>query len=170
MATKLAGYSEREREVLQDCRRKSAVGALKWALPSLVPLWVGLRSGFLPRIAAAPLYTTSFVVFSFLGAMSHNDSCIESILSLEDSELAAKLRKSLPRQSKRYDQKRARESTAGKKQVVSSTPVEGERGRTHIEGEGGRRNIEREGGSLQGERGREGGKGGGVGERGIVGN
>ena len=112
MATKLSGYSERERAVLHECRSKSALGGLKWGLPSLVPLWAAFRAGLLPRFAAAPCYTVSFVLFSFLGAMSNNQSCIENILALEDSELAGKLRKSLPRQARRFDQKRARESSS----------------------------------------------------------
>ena len=110
MATKL---SERERAVLHDCKRKSTFGGLKWGVSSLLPLWVAFRAGLLPRFIAAPCYTASFVLFSILGAMSNNESCIENILDLEDSELAVKLRKSLPRQARRYDQKRrAQESTA----------------------------------------------------------
>ena len=57
--------------------------------------------------------------------MSHNDSCIESILALEGSELAAKLRKSLPRQAKRYDEKRARSVSSSGRVVNPSEAGQG---------------------------------------------
>jgi hypothetical protein len=161
MATKLSGYSEREREVLHECRSKSALGGLKWGLPSLLPLWAAFRAGLLPRFAAAPCYTVSFVLFSFLGAMSNNQSCIENILALEDSELAGKLRKSLPRQARRYDQKRARERssmTRGREISTSSNAAEGDM----ASGEATRRRVDMSQWAGQG-RERE-GKGGGGGD------
>lgn len=107
MATKLAGYTDRERAVLKQCRRKSIAGGLKWGLPSLLPLWVAFKARLLPPVLAPPSYTVAFVVFSLLGSMSQNDSCIESILDMENSELAEKLRKRLPKQASRYDKKKA---------------------------------------------------------------
>ena len=120
MATRLSNYSEEERAVLHDCRRKSVLSDLKWGLPSLLPLWMSFRAGLLPRFAAVPIYTASFVLFSFLGAMSNNHTCIENILALEDSELAAKLRKSLPRQAREYDLKKTRESSIRSRETSSS--------------------------------------------------
>lgn len=109
MATKL---SDRERAVLKDCRKQSIVGGLKWGLSSLLPLWVAFKAGLLPRVIAAPSYTTAFVLFSLLGSMSNNDSCIESILDMEGSELAEKLRKSLPKQAELYDRRKALRSSS----------------------------------------------------------
>ena len=107
MATKLAGYTDRERAVLKECRRKAIAGGLKWGLPSLLPLWVAFKARLLPPLLAPPSYTVAFVVFSLLGSMSQNDSCIESILDMEDSKLAEKLRKRLPKQAGRYDRQKA---------------------------------------------------------------
>lgn len=107
MATKLSGYTDRERAVLRECKERSIVGGLSWGLSSLLPLWVAFKARLLPRSMAAPSYTTAFVLFSLLGSMSNNNSCIESILDMEDSELAEKLRKSLPKQARLYDKKKA---------------------------------------------------------------
>ena len=128
MAAKLADYSERERAVLQDCRRNTITGGLKWGLPSLLPLWVAFKARLLPRFLAPSSYTVAFVLFSLLGSMSQNDSCIEKILDMEDSELAEKLRKSLPRKARIYDRKKrkALEKSTDRKarEVVSMTTSE----------------------------------------------
>lgn len=105
MATKLAGYTEHEKAVLKKCRRNALIGGLQWGIPSLLPLWVMFRARLLPPLLAPPCYTAGFVLFSLLGSMSKNNSCIERILEMEDSELANKLRKKLPRQAKLHDKK-----------------------------------------------------------------
>ena len=107
MATNLAGYTERERAALKECRKNTILGGLKWGLPSLLPLWAAFRARLLPPFIAPATYTVSFVLFSFLGAMSQNNNCIDSILDMEDSELAEKLRKKLPRQARLYDKRKA---------------------------------------------------------------
>lgn len=112
MATKLAGYTDQERAVLRDCRKKSIVGGLTWGIPSLLPLWVVFKAGIMPRSMAAPSYTVAFVLFSLLGTMSNNNACIESILDMEDSKLAEKLRKSLPKQARLYDKRKALRSSS----------------------------------------------------------
>ena len=112
MATELAGYTEREKAVLKKCRRNALIGGLQWGIPSLLPLWVVFRARLLPPLLATPCYTAGFVLFSLLGSMSKNDSCIESILDMEDSELANKLRKKLPRQAKLYDKNREKTTSA----------------------------------------------------------
>ena len=124
MATKLAGYTDRERAVLKECRRKSIAGGLKWGLPSLLPLWVAFKARLLPPVLAPPSYTVAFVVFTLLGSMAQNDSCIESILDIEDSELAEKLRKKLPRQAGRYDRQKALRTSRTKKDDSTTATVD----------------------------------------------
>lgn len=115
-------FTDRERAVLKDCRKKSIVGGLKWGLPSLFPLWVAFKTRLLPPFIAAPSYTTAFVLFSLLGSMSNNNSCIESILDMEGSELAEKLRKSLPKQAEQYDRRKALRNSSPTRE--DSTPNE----------------------------------------------
>ena len=123
MATELAGYTEREKAVLKKCRRNALIGGLQWGIPSFLPLWVVFRARLLPPLLATPCYTAGFVLFSLLGSMSKNDSCIESILDMEDSELANKLRKKLPRQAKLHDKNKMREKTTSAESDPLSEPT-----------------------------------------------
>ena len=108
MSSKLEGLglTEQEKAVLKECRRRSIMGGITWGVPSLLPLWAVFRAKLLPRFLAPPSYTVAFVLFSLLGSMSKNDSCIDSILDTEDSQLAQKIRKSMPSQAQRYDKRR----------------------------------------------------------------
>jgi len=102
-------FTEQERAVLKECKRKALVEGLSWGASSLLLVWVTVRTRLLSRAMAPAGYAAAFVLFSFLGSMSRGSACIDKILDMEDSQLAQEIRRSLPHQARRYDrQKRLR--------------------------------------------------------------
>lgn len=116
-ALRVPGLTERERSILKECRKEMLVGGLSWGITSLFPLWAAFRVKLLPAPTAPAFYTVAFVVFSLLGCRSKNRKCIDKILDMEDSQLAEKIRKTLPPQAKRYDKLK----TAQEPEIVKGT-------------------------------------------------
>lgn len=104
-------FTEQERAVLKECKRKALLEGLSWGASSVLLVWVTVRTRLLSPAFAPAGYTVAFVLFSFLGSMSRSSACIDKILDMEDSKLAQEVRKSLPQQARRYDeQKRLRKA------------------------------------------------------------
>lgn len=99
-------FTEQERAVLKECKRKALLKGLSWGASSLLLVWVTVRTRLLSRAVAPAGYAVAFVLFSFLGSMSRGDACIDKILDMEDSKLAQEVRRSLPQQARRYDNRK----------------------------------------------------------------